>query len=149
MSNSSNEFLTEQRLPAVSEDLVNEINARNVGWTAAMNGRVADVSMSTVKSWLGALPGRTLPVRASLVSSQAIPDEFDARQQWFVVVKKILLSRPQCTTVSQVRDQGPCGSCWAFGAVEAMSDRLALLLLSDPIQSLHFHQWQGRCTSLR
>lgn len=47
-----------------------------------------------------------------------LPEEFDARKQW-----------PQCPTITEIRDQGSCGSCWAFGAVEAMSDRVSLLLL--------------------
>lgn len=41
-----------------------------------------------------------------------LPDNFDARQNW-----------PDCPTIQEIRDQGSCGSCWAFGAVEAMSDR--------------------------
>lgn len=45
----------------------------------------------------------------------ALPTEFDARKAW-----------PQCSTISEIRDQGACGSCWAFGAVEAMSDRICI-----------------------
>lgn len=73
-----------------------------------------------------------------------LPDSFDARKQW-----------PDCPTIQQIRDQGSCGSCWvnltntqtqmgvktnikkifffffckfpqAFGAVEAISDRLCI-----------------------
>lgn len=46
-----------------------------------------------------------------------LPDEFDARTQW-----------PNCPTIQEIRDQGSCGSCWAFGAVEAMSDRVYLFI---------------------
>jgi len=41
------------------------------------------------------------------------PESFDARENW-----------PDCPTMKAVRDQSNCGSCWAFGAVESMSDRL-------------------------
>lgn len=44
-----------------------------------------------------------------------IPAEFDSRTAW-----------PNCPTISEIRDQGSCGSCWAFGAVEAMSDRVSI-----------------------
>lgn len=47
---------------------------------------------------------------------EGLPDNFDAREQW-----------PNCPTISEIRDQGSCGSCWAFGAVEAMSDRVRKL----------------------
>jgi len=41
-----------------------------------------------------------------------VPTEFDSRVQW-----------PECPSIREIRDQGSCGSCWAFGAVEAISDR--------------------------
>ncbi|XP_023233670.1 cathepsin B-like [Centruroides sculpturatus] len=44
-----------------------------------------------------------------------IPESFDARKQW-----------PYCKSISLIRDQGSCGSCWAFGAVESMSDRICI-----------------------
>lgn len=44
-----------------------------------------------------------------------LPENFDSREQW-----------PGCPTIGEIRDQGSCGSCWAFGAVEAMSDRYCI-----------------------
>ncbi|KHJ80869.1 hypothetical protein OESDEN_19451 [Oesophagostomum dentatum] len=44
-----------------------------------------------------------------------IPETFDAREAW-----------PECKSIKTIRDQSSCGSCWAFGAVEAMSDRICI-----------------------
>lgn len=44
-----------------------------------------------------------------------IPKEFDSRTAW-----------PDCPSIRAVRDQSSCGSCWAFGAVEAISDRICV-----------------------
>lgn len=49
-----------------------------------------------------------------------LPENFDSREQW-----------PNCPTIREIRDQGSCGSCWAFGAVEAMSDRVNFVIYSS------------------
>jgi len=43
-------------------------------------------------------------VQAELGSlNQDIPENFDSREQW-----------PDCPTISEIRDQGSCGSCWVY-----------------------------------
>lgn len=50
-----------------------------------------------------------------VIPIEGIPDTFDARTAW-----------PNCESIKEIRDQSDCGSCWAFGAVEAMSDRICI-----------------------
>jgi len=62
---------------------------------------------------MGALPAKDGPQLPRIMHApSAVPETFDARTAW-----------PECSTIRQIRDQSACGSCWAFGAVEAMSDR--------------------------
>uniref|UniRef100_A0A7N8XYH8 Cathepsin B n=1 Tax=Mastacembelus armatus TaxID=205130 RepID=A0A7N8XYH8_9TELE len=75
-----------------------------------------NVDISHVKGLCGTiLNGPKLPEVVHNIEGIRIPDSFDSRQQW-----------PKCPTIQQIRDQGSCGSCWAFGAVEAISDRLCI-----------------------
>ena len=46
--------------------------------------------------------------------AEKIPAQFDSREEW-----------PMCN-IKAIRNQGSCGSCWAFGAAEAFSDRLCI-----------------------
>jgi cathepsin B len=52
---------------------------------------------------------------AALVA--ALPANFDWRHQPIA---------SKCPSISTVRDQAGCGSCWSFGTAEAMSDRLCI-----------------------
>ncbi|NXS17665.1 CATB protein, partial [Mystacornis crossleyi] len=100
--------------PPLSDDLVNHINKLNTTWRAGHNFHNAD--MSYVKKLCGTfLGGPKLPERVDFAADMELPDNFDSRTQW-----------PNCPTISEIRDQGSCGSCWAFGAVEAISDRICV-----------------------
>jgi len=97
--------------PVLDDNMINEINAANGGWTAGRNPRFEGLTMDEARQLLGAVPyphGKVdrIPVVAA-------PDTFDARKQW-----------PNCIHV--IRDQGQCGSCWAFGATESLEDRLCI-----------------------
>ncbi|MEE6477090.1 hypothetical protein FKM82_011354 [Ascaphus truei] len=95
----------------LSIDLISYINKINTSWTAGQNFKNADLSY--VKRLCGTiLGGPKLPLRYHVAGEINLPDSFDSRQAW-----------PNCPTIREVRDQGSCGSCWAFGAVEAISDR--------------------------
>ena len=47
------------------------------------------------------------------VVSDTMPKSFDSRTQW-----------PNCT--SEIRDQGYCGSCWAFSSAGFLTDRYCI-----------------------
>ncbi|XP_005355595.1 cathepsin B isoform X1 [Microtus ochrogaster] len=98
----------------LSDDLINYINKRNTTWQAGRN--FYNVDISYLKKLCGTiLGGPKLPERVGFAEDMDLPENFDAREQW-----------PNCPTIKQIRDQGSCGSCWAFGAVEAMSDRICI-----------------------
>ncbi|XP_070534323.1 cathepsin B-like [Ptychodera flava] len=100
---------------ALTGKLIDYINSINTTWKAGVN--FEGVSVKYVKGLCGALkedPSKKLPVKVHPLNV-LLPDTFDARQQW-----------PNCPTIKEVRDQASCGSCWAFGAVEAMSDRYCI-----------------------
>ncbi|CAM4686519.1 unnamed protein product [Leuciscus chuanchicus] len=97
-----------------SHDMINIINTAQTTWTAGVNFQ--NVASGFLKSLCGTLMnGPRLPDTVKHAADVNLPDSFDPRAEW-----------PYCKSLGQIRDQGSCGSCWAFGAVEAMSDRICI-----------------------
>jgi len=132
--------LTSEELPAVHAKLVEEINSAKTTWTAGINSRFADSSLRAAKSWMGVDMEQylaTLPAETTQdFSNVAVPDSFFSRTNW-----------ANCPTISQIRDQSTCGSCWAFGAVTAMSDRLCIASKAATTLALSAEDMLSCCAS--
>lgn len=97
-------------------DMINEINTlpRNT-WKAGHNFGPY-ITKDYIKGLCGALPGKKLPKVVRHSDIENLPDSFDSREKWGSI----------CPSTKEIRDQGSCGSCWAFGATEAMTDRICI-----------------------
>lgn len=106
----------------LSDQAIDHINSLQSTWKAGRNF-APSVSMAYIRGLMGVHPDSQhhrlpeLEEEEGPLGNEAadLPENFDAREQW-----------PNCPTIREVRDQGSCGSCWAFGAVEAMSDRTCI-----------------------
>ncbi|PVD32580.1 hypothetical protein C0Q70_08022 [Pomacea canaliculata] len=111
----------------LSDEEIEYINKVQTSWKA---GRNFPKGATYVKNLMGVDMKKSLAYMKKHLKEKeygeltALPDNFDARVQW-----------PNCPTIKEVRDQGNCGSCWAFGAVEAMSDRICIK--SNATQNFH------------
>jgi len=94
-------------------DIVN--NNPKATWTAGGNEFLIGKSLDDVKSLLG-WNGQSKKLQEyQQVAEAAIPTTFDSATQW-----------PNCVTIGTIYNQADCGSCWAFGCVEAVSDRFCI-----------------------
>ena len=98
----------------ISHEMTEKINSKATTWKAA-DPATNPLSKYTHEELLQKLGTFIVPINGVHKRPQVteVPTEFDARAQWPNFVHK-------------VRDQQQCGSCWAFGASEALSDRFAI-----------------------
>ncbi|XP_074557141.1 cathepsin B-like protease 3 [Curcuma longa] len=104
----------------IQDSIIEKINANpEAGWKASINPRLENYTVEQFKHILGVkpMPSNEVMVLPTKIypKSLNLPKEFDARKAW-----------PQCSTIGKILDQGHCGSCWAFGAVESLSDRFCI-----------------------
>lgn len=111
-------YIPTHHLP-LSKDIIEYVNKLHTSWKAAPSPHFEGKSIHYVKGLCGVLEnpnGKLLKEKEKEnLEGVYLPDTFDAREEW-----------SHCPTISEIRDQGSCGSCWAFGAVEAMSDRICI-----------------------
>jgi cathepsin B len=110
----------------ISQEIVDAVNKNQAGWVAEDPEKnvFAGRSVDEIRGLMGLKDYDKKPqVSAGAgVDVADIPDAFDARTQW-----------PSCK--APIRDQAHCGSCWAFGAAETLTDNLCVLGLDPPVLS--------------
>ena len=93
-----------------AESLVDMINSKQgCTWKAR---EYPDMSMAKFRARLGALD-LAKGSAEKYAPANDLPDTFDCRTQW-------------ASTWLAVRDQGSCGSCWAFAVAETTGNRLGI-----------------------
>lgn len=102
------------------QELVDYVNKNQNLWKAKLNTKFSTYSDKVKYGLLGVEHVRnSVTARKKLAKSRNVfmnlPESFDARDKW-----------SNCKSLFNIRDQSSCGSCWAFGAVEAMSDRICI-----------------------
>ena len=97
----------------ITDEHVASINRVAKTWTASAD-QGAFFKGATKRQIMGLMGVKKngFPAVKMTYPVQALPDSFDAMEKW-----------PTCTSINTIRDQSACGSCWAFGAAEAISDR--------------------------
>jgi len=96
---------------------IQELNSKpGQTWVAGVNPRFEGLTVGQAKALLGVKLNSDAKVNCThtpVLDYSDVPTSFDCRTQW-----------PKF--IHPIRDQGQCGSCWAFAASESFSDRLAI-----------------------
>lgn len=107
--------LLDEQTPALDDAMIAEINSANGGWRAIRNPMFEGMTLAQAKMLLHLDPNQIFENHPSpaVFRAPSVPTEFDWRKQ-------------DSTCVHPIRDQGQCGSCWAFGATESLTDRFCI-----------------------
>ena len=109
-------------------DIADHINALESGWTAAVDQEFDLADDDALRKRLGGATdapgnnnGNSVPLVSlnlggnRLLAGGSYPASLDLRSKY-----------PACKSISYVRDQGQCGSCWAFSSMNSLSDRFCI-----------------------
>lgn len=120
-----NNYVKQQEVGTYNQKLqriADIVNNSNTTWKAGIDKRFENQTEESVKNFF---MRSEFMMTNELHASKAIkytkeehleaPESFDSRSQW-----------SGCSSIGESRDQSRCGSCWAFGAAEVMTDRLCI-----------------------
>ncbi|CDW88954.1 cathepsin b [Stylonychia lemnae] len=98
----------------VNQHMLDEIRSANAMWEPAElnDNAFANYTDEELSTLLGAAIGDVSEF-SDVHALEAVPTSFDSRTRW-----------GDC--IHPIRNQARCGSCWAFGASEALSDRFCI-----------------------
>mmetsp|Transcript_72249 Transcript_72249/g.109063 ORF Transcript_72249/g.109063 Transcript_72249/m.109063 type:complete len:324 (+) Transcript_72249:2-973(+) len=100
--------------PALNYKIIETINSNpNSTWKAGVNENFANLNIESVKRLMGVTGPKYELKKKRVTFDGDLPTNFDSRTNW-----------PGC--IGPILDQADCGSCWAFGAAETVSDRLCI-----------------------
>eukprot|EP00933_Yihiella_yeosuensis_P080887 TRINITY_DN94400_c0_g1_i1.p1 TRINITY_DN94400_c0_g1~~TRINITY_DN94400_c0_g1_i1.p1 ORF type:complete len:346 (-),score=30.00 TRINITY_DN94400_c0_g1_i1:83-1078(-) len=120
-------------------DLARAVNSDPLTtWTAALNPRFTNATMSSIKKSLGSLHMDTssFPTQEYDVKVEDLPTEFDARKQW-----------SGCSSIAEIGDQSGCGSCWAISSAAGAQDRYCIASQGKVAPRLSTRDLLSCCTS--
>ncbi len=119
------------RVPETYEEIADRVNKLKTTWKAKAYEKDYTPYLGAILDGL-----ENLPEKKFKTINGDLPEEYDPRTAY-----------PKCESIKEIRDQSGCGSCWAFGAAEAMSDRLCIVSGQTDQRRVSAHNLLACCSS--